>query len=59
MAHKHDGTVYYILVSNKTGDALYDSWADILTFNTEDEAKEFQEDMEYQDDYHIETWIDW
>lgn len=59
MAHKHDGTLYYIVVDNKTNECLYDDWADVLTFNSEEEAQEYIEDYELEETHHIETWLDY
>lgn len=59
MAHKHDGTLYYIIVDNQTGDYLYDSWADVLTFNSEEEAQEYIDENLCEIDYHVETWLDY
>lgn len=59
MTHKHDGTLYWIIVDNQTGDSLYDSWADVLTFDSEEEAQEYIDDNLCEIDYHVETWLDY
>lgn len=59
MAHKHDGTRYFIIIDNETGEALYDSWADILTFETELDAETYMMDHDLDDTHHVETWLDY
>ena len=59
MAHKHDGTRYFIIIDDQTGDCLYDSWADVLTFDSEEEAQEYIDDNLCEIDYQVETWLDY
>lgn len=59
MAHKHDGTRYFIIIDNNSGECLYDSWADILTFETEVDAETYMIDHDLGETHHVETWLDY
>jgi len=58
MAHKHDGTLYYIIIDECSKDALRDGWADILTFYTEEDAQDYIDDYGLEN-VHIEEWLDY
>lgn len=59
MAHPHHGDRYYIIVDNKTNQARYDDWGDIIGFNTKAEAREYIEEYELEETHHVDTWLDY
>lgn len=59
MAHKHDGTLYYVIVENETNNTLRDDCYDILTFDSEEGAQDYIEEYELEETHHVETWLDY
>ena len=59
MAHPHQGDLYYIIVDNENKQALYDSWANLMTWETEYDAQIYLEDHDLEDTHHVETWLDY
>lgn len=42
----HDGKRYVIIVDDVDGEALFDSWCDLIKFNSIEEAEDYIEEHE-------------